>query len=316
MTTTIHRIVYATDLSPASEPAWKEAQLLGRVCGAEIVLLHAVAPPPVIPTEAYIPPQVYEELLASARREAEDGFDRLLASVAGSGLKVRIRLEEGPPAQRILEVVADEAADLLVVGTHGRTGLERVVLGSVADRMMRQATCPVLTVRSVPGRELRPEIRRICYATDFSPTARAAWPWAVAIASAAGAEIDLVHVTFEPVVDRHLPADAIGRMASLLHEQGRIEAERFLEQSALPRERVHVRLASGAPGEQIVRRAQEQAADLVVMGTHGWSGIARWMLGSVANHVIQTAPCPVLTLGPVGTQEASHRVMRPGGAPQ
>jgi nucleotide-binding universal stress UspA family protein len=305
--TTIHRIVYATDLSPASEPAWDEAQLLGRLFGAEILLLHAVPPPPVIPTEAYIPPQVYEELLRSARREAEDGFDRLLASVAGSGLKVRIRLEEGPPAQRILEVLTEEAADLLVVGTHGRTGLQRVVLGSVADRMMRQATCPVLTVRPAPGSGPRREIRRICYATDFSPTARAAWPWAVAIASAAGAEIDLVHVTFEPVADGHLSAEAIGRMAQILYDQGRIEAERFLERSTLPRERVHVRLTAGVPGEQIVRRAQEEAADLVVMGTHGWSGIARWMLGSVANHVIQTAPCPVLTVGPAGAQEAARR---------
>jgi nucleotide-binding universal stress UspA family protein len=314
MTTKIHRIVYATDLSSASEPAWSEAQLLGRLLGAEIVLLHAVAPPPAVFTEAYVPPQVYEELLRSARREAEEGLDRLLGSVAGSGTKVRMRLEEGPPAERVLDVVAEESADLLVVGTHGRTGLQRVVLGSVADRLMRQATCPVLTVRPAPDGAPREGIRRICYATDFSPTARAAWPWAVAIASAAGAEIDLVHVTFEPVPDRHLSAETIGRMAQVLHDQGRSEAERFLERSTLPRERIHVRLASGAPGEQIVHRAREEAADLVVMGTHGWSGIARWMLGSVANHVIQAAPCPVLTVSPVGTQEAVRRGAQAEGA--
>jgi len=314
--TTIHRIVYATDLSPASEPAWTEAQLLGRLFGAEIVLLHAVAPPPVIPTEGYVPPELYEELLRSGRREGEAGFDRLLGSVAGSGLKVRVRLEDGPPAQKILEVVADEAADLLVVGTHGRTGLQRAVLGSVADRMMRQATCPVLTVRSAPESGPRREIRRICYATDFSPTARAAWPWAVAIASAAGAEVDLVHVTFEPVADRHMSAETLGRMAQVLHDQGRIEAERFLERSTLPRERIHIRLSPGVPGEQIVHRAQEWADDLVVMGTHGWSGIARWMLGSVANHVIQTAPCPVLTVGPVGAHESARPGTRPEGARQ
>jgi nucleotide-binding universal stress UspA family protein len=312
--TTIHRIVYATDFSPASEPAWGEAQLLGRLFGAEVLLLHAVAPPPVIPTEAYIPPQVYEELLRSARREAEEGFDRLLASVAGSGLKVRIRLEDGSPSPRILDVVAEEGADLLVVGTHGRTGLQRAVLGSVADRMMRQATCPVLTVRSAPAGGPRREIRRICYATDFSPTARAAWSWAVAIASAAGAEIDLVHVTFEPVADRHLSAETLGRMAQTLSDQGRMEAERFLEGSSLPRQRVHVHLTAGVPGEQIVRRAREGAADLLVMGTHGWSGIARWMLGSVANHVIQTAPCPVLTVGPLGTREAERRGTQPEGS--
>ena len=180
------------------------------------------------------------------------------------------------------------------------------MLGSIADRMVRQATCPVLTVRPMPERAPRREIRRICYATDFSPTARAAWPWVVAIASAAGAEVDLVHVTFGPVADRHLPAETIGRMAQFLQEQGRIEVERFLERSTLPRERIHVHLSPGVAGEQIVHQAQERAADLIVMGTHGWSGIVRWMLGSVAHYVIQTAPCPVLTIAPAGAAHEAH----------
>jgi nucleotide-binding universal stress UspA family protein len=209
-------------------------------------------------------------------------------------------------AARILEVARHEAADLLVVGTHSRTGLQRAALGSIADRMVRQATCPVLTVRPRPETARRRAIRRICYATDFSPTARAAWPWVVAIASAAGAEVDLVHVTFEPVVDHHMPAEAIGRMAQFLRDQGRIEVERFLERSTLPRERIHVHLSPGVPGEQIVHRALEQAADLIVMGTHGWSAIVRWMLGSAAHYVIQTAPCPVLTIAPASVSERAR----------
>ena len=306
--TTIHRIVYATDLSCVSEPAWDETRRLGRLFDAEILLLHVSPPPFVFPTEGYFPPHLYEELLQNARRTAEERFDHLLGSVAGSGLKLRIRVEEGPPAPRILEVVTEEAADLLVVGTHGRAGLQRVLVGSVADRLLRQATCPVLTVRPIPGSTPRPEIRRICYATDFSPTARAAWPWVVAIASAAGAEVDLVHVTFEPVVDSHMSAETIGRMAQLLDEQGRIEVERFLEVSTLPRERIHVRVTRGIADEQIVHSAQEHAADLIVMGTHGWSGVVRWMLGSVAHGVIQTAPCPVLTIAPASVPGAP----RPG----
>jgi nucleotide-binding universal stress UspA family protein len=304
--TTINRILYATDLSSTSEPAWDEAQRLGRLFNAEILLLHVVAPPVVLPVEGYFPPDLYGEVIQDARRAAEKGFDRLLGSVAGSGLKVRLRLEAGPVATRILEVASQEAADLLVVGTHGRTGLQRAMLGSIADRMVRQATCPVLTVRPRPESRPRREIRRICYATDFSPTARAAWPWVVAIASAAGAEVDLVRVTFAPVADRHMPAEAIGRMAQLLQEQGQIEVERFLERSTLPRERIHVRLSPGVPGEQIVHQAQERAADLIVMGTHGWSGVVRWMLGSVAHYVIQTAPCPVLTIAPASVSEQAR----------
>jgi nucleotide-binding universal stress UspA family protein len=197
------------------------------------------------------------------------------------------------------------------VGTHGRTGLQRAILGSVADRLVRQAPCPVITVQPTVGDVPRAEIRRLCYATDFSPTAQAAWPWVVAIASAANADIDLVHVTFSPVPDRHLSAEALGRMAHMLHEQGRQEAERFLERSTFPRERVTVRLSHGDPGEQIVHQAQARAADLLVMGTHGWSGIVRWMLGSVAHYVIQMAPCPVLTIAPDSlSQRAESRGTR------
>jgi nucleotide-binding universal stress UspA family protein len=308
--TPINRILYATDLSATSEPAWDEARRLGRLFNAEILVLYVVAPPVVLPVEGYFPPDLYEEVLRDARRHAEKALDRLLGSIAGSGLKVRLRLEEGPAASRILEVARQEAAHLLVVGTHSRTGLRRAILGSVADRMIRQATCPVLTVRTRPESAPRREIRRICYATDFSPTARAAWPWVAAIASAAGAEVDLVHVTFEPVVDHHMPTEAIGRMAQLLQEQGQMEVERFLERSTLPRERIHVHLSPGVPGEQIVHRAQERAADLIVMGTHGWSGVVRWMLGSVAQFVIQTGPCPVLTIAPAGALADS----RPGTA--
>jgi nucleotide-binding universal stress UspA family protein len=95
-------------------------------------------------------------------------------------------------------------------------------------------------------------------------------------------------------------------MAQLLREQGQIEVERFLERSTLPCQRIHVRLSPGVPAEQIVHQAQAQAADLIVMGTHGWSGIVRWMLGSVAHHVIQTAPCPVLTIAPTGAAHEAH----------
>ena len=219
--TTIHRILYATDLSSTSEPAWNEARRLGRLFNAEILLLHVVAPPVVLPIEGYFPADLYEEVLRNTRRDAEKELDRLLGSVVGSGLKVRLRLEAGPVATRILEVASQEATDLLVLGTHSRTGLQRAMLGSIADRMVRQATCPVLTVRPRPEAAPRGKIRRICYATDFSPAARAAWRWAVAIASAAGAEVDLVHVTFAPVADRHMPAEAIGRLAQLLGSRAR-----------------------------------------------------------------------------------------------
>jgi nucleotide-binding universal stress UspA family protein len=125
--------------------------------------------------------------------------------------------------------------------------------------------------------------------------------------------VDLLHVAAQPVPDRHLAPDMLGQMARLLDEQAQTEAERFVQDAnrtwpgRLARERVTVLIGHGVMGEQVSRFAQQRRVDLIVMGTHGWSGLLRWMLGSVAQHVIQTAPCPVLTVSPKGAErEPTH----------
>jgi nucleotide-binding universal stress UspA family protein len=300
---TIRRILCATDLSPASGPAWEEARRLAALLKAELRLLYVVASVPV-PLEGYFPPDLYQEVIEGEDREARERLARLVGDSA-STLAITTRVERGAPAARILAVAAEDTADLLVLGTHGRSGLDRLVLGSVADRVTRSAPCPVVTVRAgraTPG--VRP-LARLCYATDFSPTARAAWPYAVALAEVAGATVDLLHVTPLPVPDRHLPLEALGRMTRLLREEGEARAAEFLENCPLARERVHTAIVSGDPAEQILHWAEARSTDLIVMGTHGWSGLVRWMLGSVAHHVIQLASCPVLTLGPQGREHGA-----------
>jgi len=304
--TAIRRILCATDLSAASEPAWEEAERLAALLKAELRLLHVVPVVPV-PLEGYFPPDLYQEVMEGGEREARERLERLLGDRGDRSLAVTPRIERGAPAARILAVAAEESADLLVLGTHGRTGLDRLVLGSVVDRVTRTAPCPVVTVRvgrAAPGS--RP-LARLCYATDFSPTARAAWPYAVALAEAAGATVDLLHVTPQPVPDRLLSLEALGRMARLLREQGEAQAAEFLADCPLARERVHAAIVSGDPAEQILHWVEARSTDLVVMGTHGWSGLVRWMLGSVAHHVIQLAPCPVLTVGPQGREHGAMR---------
>lgn len=297
------KILCATDLSPASGPAWQHAQFLAGLVKADLLVLHVVPPLP-IPASGYFPPDLYQELVTAGRRDAQEGLDRLLRGAADPGFRATTRIEEGGAAQRILEVAREEAVDLVVMGTHGRTGLGRILLGSVADAVVRSAPCPVITVRAdetAPGAVRR--IGRICYATDFSPAAGAAWPWVLALAEATGAEVDLVHVTFDVVADRHVSPQTLAAMARMLREQGEAEAERFLEGCPLPRERVHVVVTGGVVGDQIVHQARARSADLVAMGTHGWSGLLRWMLGSVAHQVIQLASCPVLTVGPAEQRE-------------
>jgi nucleotide-binding universal stress UspA family protein len=300
----IRRLLCATDLSSASEYAWEQAQRLGALFEAEVVLAHVV-PSVVVPAEPSAAPLLVRDVLEMAHRQPHDALERLVGGLVGSGLKVSVRVEQGSPARRILDIAREDAIDLVVVGTHGRTGLGGAVFGSVADRVVRLAPCAVMTVPAARAEALPAHewISRICYATDFSPEASAAWQWALALASVTDAEVDLLHVTPLPVIDGERSAETLGQMAKMLHEEGQARAERFLRDCPLPADRVHVLIGRGVVSEQLLHSARARAVDLIVMGTHGWSGPLRWMLGSVAHHVIQAAPCPVLTVGPTSRTE-------------
>ena len=300
----IRQILCCTDLSAASEPAWREACLLARVLGADVLLLHVVAML-IVPAELYVPPAVSQEWTDAGDREALKGFARLLGQQTLPTTRVMTRVEIGSASDGILRVAGDTGVDLVVVGTHGRTGLPLALLGSVADRVVRLAPCAVVTVRARPDRPVPiPErLRRICYATDFSAPAHAAWPLVLTLAEATGAEVDLVHVVQEVAAGRDLSSTSRESIARALRGHAESQAHRLIQGSPLPDGRVHVVMPSGMPAEEIMRSAEARNADIIVMATHGWSGLRRWMLGSVAHHVIQAAPCPVLTVGPHAPHE-------------
>jgi len=136
------------------------------------------------------------------------------------------------------------------------------------------------------------------FPTAFSDAARRAWPWARALAEATGAEVDLLHVLLEAAPDKHLDPAFLARVAAAIREDAQKSADRFLADCGLPRDRIHLLLVHGVETDQIVHWAQARSADLIVMGTHGRTGLLRLTLGSVARRVLHTAPCPVLTVGP------------------
>ncbi len=139
------RILYATDLSRASGPAFAAALRMAKQARARLDLLHVLVPPsPFLGDQL---PSSYVELAARARRQAE----ARLAAVAAKAKKARVRVQaeliEGAPSEEILRAGRRRRPDLIVIGTHGRTGLGRVFMGSVAERVLQLASCPVLTVR-------------------------------------------------------------------------------------------------------------------------------------------------------------------------
>ena len=143
----VRRILHPTDFSPASRAAFKRAVEMAKADRAQLLLVHVLAPPLPIAGEGYISPSVYEDLENSARKYAEKHLSVLQAKARKSGVKAVALLLEGVVHEEIARAAKSKKADLIVIGTHGRTGLAEFFLGSVASRVAAVAPCPVMTVR-------------------------------------------------------------------------------------------------------------------------------------------------------------------------
>ena len=147
--TAMRRIVYASDFSPASRAAFRTALDMARTWRAQLIVIHVIAPiaTPLLGEGAYVPPKTWDQLEAAARTAARKHLDALVRRARTAGVRATAVIGEGPVAERIVAVAKRQRAGLLVLGTHGRTGLARAFLGSVAGRVVATASCPVLTVR-------------------------------------------------------------------------------------------------------------------------------------------------------------------------
>ena len=141
------RMLVPTDFSPPSERAWDVARRLARAVGAEIVLLHVFVPPPPPYVDAPFPDVHLVEIYAQGRAWVEEQLARWAATASHEGLTVKTLLRDGVAHHEIVAAARDEGVDLVAIGTHGYSGVERLLLGSVAEKVIRLAPCPVLAVR-------------------------------------------------------------------------------------------------------------------------------------------------------------------------
>ena len=143
----LRRILYPTDFSRASGAAFTRAVAMAKADRAQMLLVHVLAPPMPLAGEGYISPKVYDDLETSARRYAQKRLAALQARARKAGVKAVTLLADGVAHEQIARAAKAKKADLIVIGTHGRTGLAKFFLGSVASRVVAAAACPVLTVR-------------------------------------------------------------------------------------------------------------------------------------------------------------------------
>jgi nucleotide-binding universal stress UspA family protein len=297
----IRRILCPTDLSEIAPRAFDHALALARFHQAEVELLYVsepLLPGPAAPA-SYPPWAVLDPAVRGRLREA---LEALAAGAQPLGVPVSPNIVEGRVVAELLGRARAWPADMIVMGTHGRGGFERWVLGSVTEKVLRQAPCPVLTVPP-PATGVHPQgavlFRRIVCPVDFSAASLAALRHALKLAEESAAEITVVHVVewlaeeepgakiagFDvPEFRRYLEKDARERLSRLVPADARDWCE--------PREEV----LGGRPWREILRLADERSADLVVMGVRGRNAIDLALFGSTTHHVVRGARCPVLVV--------------------
>lgn len=299
---TIAKILAAVDFSEESDIAVKQALALARQQGAQLTLLHAgLVPeqPPGLPesmravADDYL--RVLDEHLSADRRRLQDLRERL----SGQGAEISHMVRDGPPAQAIVAAAAELGTDVIVTGSHGRTGLRRFLLGSVAERVVREARCHVLVARARADNP--PQLRRILVPTDFSTHANRALDIAIALAGP-DTRIDVLHCWYlAPFSYPHFAPPIATASQTLSVRETLVGASGAQGAQLMERHRdarcqldFHLREAPAAAG--IEEWLSAQPCDLVVMGSHGWRAPTRWLVGSVAEKTVRHANTSVLVV--------------------
>jgi len=279
-------VLFATDFSPVSRTALPFAESVARRYGSKLIAAHAISPGEtrMVPTEAW---GACQQAIEDGARQEMNGLDVRLTAIPHE-----VVIRHGMIWDVLSELIEEKDADLLIMGTHGRSGIGRLLMGSVAEEVFRQVAGPVLTIGPGVAAHAAPqaEFKEIVFATDFSLGSLAAAPYALSLAQEFQARLTLVHVVAEA--------------GELVHGSAIPECERILAdlRAIVPLDaemwcRPECDVRFGVPAAGILEVAAEKRADLIVLGVRsGHVGAATHALAATAHSVLSCAPCPVLTV--------------------
>jgi nucleotide-binding universal stress UspA family protein len=314
------QILVPVEIHENATPVVQWAALLAQVMESRLTLLHVNeslepfttrpafrgggSPDALTTTEEWR--KSYEQ---SARQELAQLVEQCCA-----GMSVETVLREGRAHREILEYLERVPCDLIVMGTHGRPWYQRFFLGNTAEAVLRVASIPTLIVHNTADKQLPPQLTRLVLSSDFSAGSKAAEEEALTLAAYGVKEVFLVHTVENPLLDVYEPDTAEIDLRRLMEESRQhpprsaqpfwdhahqvAEAKLMLLRQQFLGAGVQVELfvTEGFPAEEIVRIAENRRADLIVMATHGRTGIRRLLLGSVTEKVVRIAHCPVLVV--------------------
>ena len=289
-------ILFATDFSDCSGRAQEYAMYLGTAWDAKMEVLHVIEGPAWLTGSA-----AARSLVDQVEKEATQRLDLVHDQMTRSGLAASVRKVAGTPSEQINMAARESGADLLVLGMQGRTNLLYGLVGSTAERVIKDGPCPVLAVPGLGDDAAKPvaatapsiPVRHILAPVDFSSPSLDSLEYAIQLANGLGAKVTLLHV-LEPVYyDLECGLGPIEQeIRKRDHWKKQLTALRDLVRSlGLAAE---YEISGGIPSESILSSSLRTGCDLIVMGTHGRRGLSRLRFGSVAEAVLRRATCPVL----------------------
>lgn len=291
------KILVPMDGSELAEVALPYAEELAGRLGSEVILLHVCEQ---TQAQYHHMHQLYIQDMVTATKQ---GAKKYLEKPGAQAITVSSAVLDGHPAEKIVDYAEEQGIDLIVIATHGWSGVRRWVLGSVADKVVRATKRPVALIRA-RGTHFHnvPDVgtmNKILVPLDGSKESEAVLPYVEELASRLKGELTLLHV-----VPPASPVYAIpGETAQIPYTQAEVEllktdAGSYLEKMTKALKEKHIKakfvVKVGNTGQEIIKLADEVHADLVAMSTHGWSGVTRWALGSTADKVLNGGNTPLL----------------------
>jgi nucleotide-binding universal stress UspA family protein len=289
----IERILCPVDFSVFSARAYDYAQSLARHYQAKLFLQHVVEFN--LPIYDYYAPASYMvDLLQQIRDDARLQLQEFAKRPADYGAPPERVLNEGVPAKTILDFAEVQKANLIVIGSHGLQGADRIALGSVAEKVLRKASCSVLVVRSPehdfvsPGNGQDPiQLHKLLVCTDFSEFSKAALEHAISIAAEYHAELSVLHVLEGMPASKDLQSVTQPLLSRI---------EQAIPAEACGGYTIKSKVRIGKPYLEIIQEAAEAKTDAVIMGVRGRNALDLAVFGSTTHRVIQLGPCPVLAV--------------------
>lgn len=295
--TDIRHVLCPVDRSDISRHALQVAAAVAQWHDASLRVMEVISAPELQPA---VGPVAVKGLSMEMRRTVLRELDRFAEPARIYGVPMHFEVDEGDVVAGILEEAQELPADLIVIGTHGRSGFEHFALGSVAEKVLRRARCPVLTVppsdRGLP--HAGAPFKRIVCAVDFSEASLKGLEYAYALAQESDAQLIMTHVIDWPE-DTSLPEALAKAIAATRHEwegEKRRQLQLLVPESAEMWCRPEPLLLVGDPAKELLRLAREREADLIIMGVHGRGSLDIAVFGSTAHKVAREAPCPVMTV--------------------